>query len=348
MVDTDDADDKGEVEKQDGSEETAATSEPPPQSVLDYLLYGVSLPERALRGTSAVVAGTLRESANLLIPQAFRSSRSYTVFVQQMLDFMASDVGGVESDEDESVPQVEGYVARKTVGGFVDMAGFATLHLSPITILAVLSDVAYGSKEYLRELAVELKREGVIDENSTIGSISELLHEVGNASGTTVEALDMPPLSVEALEETVTQAREAIKGVDVTKVFPRAEIDRLWREIREIAQREKIGMLGASGALSMFALNRVKTVGHGALSTVRVAGNMFDQHILEHYEQGLKEIHINGFYPFVSQASRPYIDAVWLNFSSDRETITEDVVSGRFFVRWWGYVTGWFRRPRSR
>ena len=67
MVDTDDADDKGEVDKQDGSEEIAATSEPPPQSVLDYLLYGASLPERALRGTSAVVAGTLRESANLLL-----------------------------------------------------------------------------------------------------------------------------------------------------------------------------------------------------------------------------------------------------------------------------------------
>jgi hypothetical protein len=226
------------------------------------------------------------------------------------------------------------------------MAGFATLHLSPITVLAVLSDLAYGSKEYLRELADELKREGVIEANSTIGSISDPLHEVGNASGTTVEALDMPPLSVEALQETVAQTRAAIKDIDVTKVFPQAEIDRMWTDIKKIAQREKIGLLGASGALSMFALGRVTTVGRGALSTVRVAGNMFDQHILEHYEQGLKEIHLKGFYPFVSEASRPYIDAVWHNFSSGRDTITEDVVSGRFFGRWWKYISGRFRRKR--
>ncbi len=71
-------------------------SAPEANSVLNYMLYGLSLPERALRSTSAMVGGALHESAAMLVPNAFKSSKSYTLFVQQMLDFMANDIGGVE------------------------------------------------------------------------------------------------------------------------------------------------------------------------------------------------------------------------------------------------------------
>ena len=68
------------------------------------------------------------------------------------------------SDSDE--PAIDDFVARKTVGNFVEMAGLATLHVSPMMLLAVVSDIAYGSQTYLNEITEELKREGVIDEGS--------------------------------------------------------------------------------------------------------------------------------------------------------------------------------------
>ena len=49
--------------------------------VQSYLMYSLSLPERTLRSTTAVVGGALGGSMKLLVPQAFRSSRSYTIFV---------------------------------------------------------------------------------------------------------------------------------------------------------------------------------------------------------------------------------------------------------------------------
>jgi hypothetical protein len=58
---------------------------------------------------------------------------------------------------------VEDYVARKTLGNFIDLAGFATLHFLPIPVLAVISDVGYGSGTYLKELARDLKHQGVIE-----------------------------------------------------------------------------------------------------------------------------------------------------------------------------------------
>ena len=64
-----------------------ASSQPEPQDpgyagVRDFLLYSLSLPERTLRSASGVVGGALRESASLLVPQAFQSSKTYEVVVR--------------------------------------------------------------------------------------------------------------------------------------------------------------------------------------------------------------------------------------------------------------------------
>ena len=155
-----------------GDEEQGAT-------LMETLTYGLSLPERTARSASAIVGGLVNESACRLIPAAFRSSRSYTVFVQQALDMMIHDVGGVanenaEPDSTEEENQ-ESQLARKAVGGLLDVAGTATLHLSPMTVLAVFSDLAYGSGHYLTKLSEELKREGIISEDSSIDHVNDLV-----------------------------------------------------------------------------------------------------------------------------------------------------------------------------
>ena len=49
-----------------------------------------------------------------------------------------------------------------------------------------------------------------------------------------------------------------------------------------------------------------------------------------------------GYYNFLAQTSKPYISAMWKNFSSEKETITEDVLSGRMLGRTWRAINGWF------
>ena len=71
-------------------------TDPSVSSVYQHLVYGLSLPERAIRTTAATVGGVIHESATLLVPQAFRDSKTYNVFVHQMIDMLAKDVGGVE------------------------------------------------------------------------------------------------------------------------------------------------------------------------------------------------------------------------------------------------------------
>jgi len=310
--------------------------------VLDFLLYGLSLPERTLRSASGVVGGALRESAELLVPQAFRNSKTYNVMIQQMLDFMAEDVGGVARSADpDAPPKIENYVARKTVGNFIDMAGWATFHLSPLTLLAVVSDVAYGSKAYLRELADDLKRQGIIDEDSTINHVDDLLAAVAGASKTTATAFDTPPLSVDGLKQTIDQTRRAVQSMDPTSVLPQAEVRRLWKEIHETAISQGVNPFAVSSAMTIYSLDKIADVGRGALSTVKAVGTLFDRHVIDHYVDGLNDIRQKGIYASLAETSKPYIDAVWTNFSSAKTTITEDVLSGKLIGKAWTATRRW-------
>src|SRR3984893_13119900 len=112
-----------------------------------FLTYTLSLPERVVRSTVGVTAGAARETAHALVPQAFQSSKVYELVIANSLNFLTEDIGGVEQQaRPGEAPNVDHLLARKAVGNFVDLAGLATLHLSPIWLFAVVSDVAYGSK----------------------------------------------------------------------------------------------------------------------------------------------------------------------------------------------------------
>ena len=318
------------------------SQEPGYVQVRDFLLYSLSLPERTLRSASGVVGGALRESASLLVPQAFRDSKTYCVVVRQTLDFLAEGVGGVEHKQEEGAPPpIDNFVARKTVGNFLEMAGLATLHLSPMMLLAIVADVAYGSQGYLIELADELKRQGVIDEKSTIHQVDDLFEALGDAAGTTAEVFNAPPLSIAGLRETVNQTRQAVRSIEPTTVIPQSEVKRLWDDIHEIAAKEGVNPLAVSTAMTLYSLDKIALVGRGALSTVTAAGTLFDRHVIDHYTDALSDVRRRGIYTSLAETSEPYVDAVWRNFSTKHSTITEDLLSGRMAGRAWNAARRW-------
>lgn len=321
------------------------SSDPGVDTVYKYLMYGLSLPERTVRSSAAMIGGVINESATLLVPQAFRDSTTYRKFVQQMMDMVNQDVGGVKkkiTDAPAESANIENYVAKKTVGTFLDLAGMATLHLSPMTLLAITSDLAYGSTTYLTALSDELKKEGVIAEDSTIGNTAQLLDAVAKASAETTDHLDTPPLSVEGFRETIEQTRQRLAEIDPTKILPQSEIKKLWDDMQDLADKEHVNLFEISSAMTMYSLNQVSTVTKGALTTVRVTGNLLDQHIFDHYWQGVAQIGRDGIYTVAAQSGRPYVDALWYNFSSDRPTLTEDLVSGKIIGNAWVGLREWF------
>lgn len=323
----------------------AVESDESPQGLRRQLLYTLTLPERVLRSTVGVTAGAAKEAAEFLVPSAFQTSKTYEVVVRNSLRFLTEDVGGVAGDA-EAEDLGKDFAARKAVGNFVDLAGWATLAFSPVWMMAVVSDVAYGSKTYIRELAEELKAKGLIDENSTINSVDDVLEAVQNATGHAASLVDTPPLSVEQLKESLNETRAAVASADYMSVLPEAEIKKYWGEMREIATREDVSLIGVSGGLTMHTLGKLGTVARGGLTGLTVAGGLFNKNVLGHYVESMKAVREVGFYETVSETSGPYVEAVWGNFAAKKSTLTEEVVTGRLVGKAFRAIKGFFTRPK--
>lgn len=315
-------------------------------SLSRMLLYGLSLPERTLRSAVGVAAGTVREAAEFVVPQSFKNAKTYKVLVRNSLAFLTDNVGGVKSSQPEDQDSAIGddFVARKAVGNFVDLAGMATLHVSPVWIMAIVSDVAYGTKAYVQELATELKAKGLINESSTINNVDDVLNAVQDASGNAASLFDTPPLSIKELRSTLTKTKDAIANAKLKGMLPENEIKAYWAEMRNISKRDDVSLLGVSGALTMHTLGKVKTASHGTLTGVQVIGGILKRDVFDYYSTALQDVSEKGIFQSLKGTSAPYAEAIWNNFSNDRPMITDEVVSGRLFSRAASKVTDWFKK----
>ena len=217
------------------------------------------------------------------------------------------------------------------------MTAFATFHLSPITVLAIFSDVAYGSKVYLEQLSDRLKEQGIIKPETTIDGATDLIRALEHASGSAVDMFDQPPISIDGLRKTLEETTSAVANIDPSKLIPSSEIDQLWTQMELAAEDQNASIWDISATMSMVALNNIQAAGHGTFVGLEIAGNMFSQHIIGHYWDGLREIERQGLIPTLSDASQPYLEAVWSNFSMNEKTWTEQLLSGDL-LRW-----GWSR-----
>ena len=326
-------------------EDSSANPEPnapTESSLINSLLYGLSLPERSARSVSALVGGLANETAARLIPSAFRSSKSYSMFIGQSLDFLIHNVGRVAAEAKPASETQEGVLARQAVGGMLDFASMATLHMSPMMFLAIISDVSYGSNVYLRQLADDLKQQGVLDEQSTIDHVSDLVDALQDTTSRGADAFNAPPVNIEALQQTITETRESLNKIDPTTVFPQRELEKLWKDIESTAAESNASMLDVATTMTMFAMNRVTLASQGALSTITVAGSLVDQHIFRHYGDALITIHQDGLWQTLSTSSEPYLSAIWNNFDHSQTTFTEDLLSGKLISDAWTGVSQWW------
>jgi len=320
---------------------------PPAHDLSRYLLYTLSLPERTVRSTVALASGAARETAGVLVPRAFQNSKTYEIVVRNSLRFLTEHIGRTKSSEAETAQAGDDYLARKAIGNFVDLAGLSMLHLSPMWILAIVSDVAYGSKVYAQELAVELKAQGMIAEDSSIERVDDILEAVRLASGKAAGMIDAPPLSVEELRKSLEETRDALTAADYRAVLPEAEIKSYWNEMRQISERDDVSLLHVSSAITMHSMGKAQSIAQGMWTGMGVAGGLFNETVIGHYSDSLRVMREEGFYVIVSRSYAPYIEAVWTNYSADQVTITEGVLDGSLIKRAYQSVSGWVGRRKG-
>jgi hypothetical protein len=270
--------------------------------------YVLTLPERLLRAVAAAAGGTIHETAELVLPRLVRRSRLYEATAKNLLRITVELVGGVERPHESVAGEVEPspkkLAVRKTAGNVVELGSILAFGLSPLWLLAGAADVTRGTRVYLDTLVSELKDAGVIARDAKLESVDELLAALEGASGTTARLIDIPPLEVQALKQSISDLR-----ADASSLPSPAELASVYEALVAEADREERSLLEVSLGAGLAFFNSARKVGR--------------QHVLDPYTEDLRPLQDEGFGAYARRVGRPYAEAVARHFDPSTETLGE-------------------------
>ena len=276
--------------------------------MLRPLRFLVSLPERLLRAIAAAGGGAVHETAELVLPRLVRRSRLYEATAKNLLRITVELVGGVErpaetvAGEFESSPKK--LAVRKAGGNVIELGSIFAFGFSPLWLLAAAADVTHGTRVYLDALVGELKQAGVLAESAELRTVDDLLAALEGASGTTARLIDIPPLEVEALKQSLADLREDARGLPTPP-----ELAAVYQGLVAEAERERRSLLEVSVGMGLAFFNSARKVGR--------------QHILDPYTEDLRPVRDEGFAAYAWRVGKPYGQAVVRHFDPREASLTE-------------------------
>jgi len=298
-----------------------------------WAAYALSLPERSLRVLVGSLAGAIKGVSDLALPLSVRRTKTYQVLLNKNLRYLIEEVGSVTGVFPDEAGVRSRYVARKFVGNFVEIAGILTLHASPVWILALVSDLSGGTRIFIRELAEEFKREGLLDPSARVDTTSQLLDGLQSVAARMADHIDTPPLSVEELRETLSYIRQDTQAFRLGTVVSNEEMTSLMEEMQEVARKEERTLFEISTAMALEAVNRLHRSRRRAATGMRVGMALLDRSIIQYYRAALQAMTREGYYRYLARNARPYLRAVSRNFTWRRATWTERYFLGRAWER---------------
>ncbi|MFN0154289.1 MAG: hypothetical protein ACKVUT_07905 [Gaiella sp.] len=270
------------------------------------LAFLVSLPERVVRAAAALLGGTVHETAQLVLPRLVRRSRFYEATAKNLLRITVELVGRVEPKADtagELEPSAGRLAGRKAVGNALELGSIAAFGFSPLWLLAAAADATRGTRTYLDALVEELKLQGVLVEDARLDSVDELLQALEHTAGGTARLIDVPPLELQGLRETLAEIRE-----DATDLPSPRELEAAYRGLRDTAAREGQTLLETSAGVGLAFFNAARHVGR--------------QHVLDPYAEDLAPLREEGFATYARRVAKPYADAISRNLDPGTATLT--------------------------
>ena len=268
--------------------------------------FVLSLPERLVRALAALLGGTVHETAQLVLPRVVRRSRFYEATARNALRVVVELVGRVETPPTGEPPAGE-LAKRKAAGNVVELSSIAAFGFSPLWLLAAASDVLRGSRVYLETLVDELKAAGVLAEEAEVGSVDELLGVLERGTGRTASLIDVPPVELAELRESLAELR-----AEADALPSQAELAAAFEGLRRAAERERRPLLEVSAGVGLAFLASAQKLGRA--------------HVLAPYREDWRPLRREGFAAYAGRVSRPYRDAVTGHFDPERPTWTERVL----------------------
>jgi DNA-directed RNA polymerase subunit F len=264
----------------------------------------VSLPERVVRALAAAVGGAVHETAEVVLPRFARRSRLYEATAKNMLRIAIELVGDVEREAPAGQPAPSELLKRKTAGNVVELGSIAAFGFSPLWLLAAASDISRGSRVYLESLVTELKRAGVLSEETELKTVDDLLSALEGTSGTTARLVDLPPLELAELRKSFAELRASAAELPTPQ-----ELAALYEGLQRTAARERRSLLEVSSGMGLAFMLSARHLGR--------------EHLVTPYREDWQPLREEGFAAYSRRISEPYRTAIEDHFDPARSTWTE-------------------------
>jgi hypothetical protein len=269
--------------------------------------FALSLPERIVRALAAAIGGTVHETAAIVLPRFVRSSRLYEATAKNVLRVSIELVGGVSPQTPpttEYEPDAGKLALRKAAGNVVELGSIAAFGFSPLWLLAATADVMHGSRVYLDVFVRELKAAGVLSAEAQLDTVDDLLAALEGTSGTTARLIDIPPLELAALRQSLEDLRR-----DADSLPSPSELAALYGGLEATAAEEDRSLLAVSVGMGLAFFNSAKHIGR--------------QHVLDPYTEDLRPLRDEGFGAYARRVGRPYAEAARRHLDPELPTLTE-------------------------
>ncbi|MFN0207721.1 MAG: hypothetical protein ACKVS6_15545 [Planctomycetota bacterium] len=316
----------GKLKKTAGRPRAKTKNTPPDAPDSSDSLFALSIPERAVRSVLGTVGATAREVTHVMIPPAIRQTRFWNAAIERSLKMLAEGVGNVKISKNG---EQEVDMARMAVGSVVDTAALVVFHISPLWLLAVVHDIAAGSRNYLDEVVHELREKGALEKDVNIDNIDHLLTVLEQTAGSLQNDVDRPPLSVDQLKESVVEIRKSLAQVPHDELQPNAA--QFANDLEEASKAQGRPVREISNAVAVSIATNAKLASRAAVAGADVAARLFVNKGWRPYRDQLRSVHRLGYARYLAQCAKPITDAIVTNFNRETDTMTAKLLTGRLW-----------------
>lgn len=296
------------------------------EAARQHLMYTLSLPERTIRSLAALAGGTSTLLTETLFPRSIRGTTTYYVTIGMMQQFIVKQVAGMKSEISEDQAELgDDYVQRKMAGTALEAAGLLTMGSSPLWVLAILGDVAGGSKVFLNRLVKYLRENDIVTEATEATELVDVLEAIQEASSKSAITIDTPPLSREELSKLADALKVSYGRVfkSTTNLIPR--LDAIWNNMEQLALRENISIERLGGIMTVDAVVWSKKGVGMALAAGRTGADLIDEKILDSYRKTLMATSEQGIDKYMSDHMRPFMQSARAHFDPAQKTWIETI-----------------------
>ena len=289
--------------------------------------YILSLPERVIRSLCALSGGLLREIGTVALPASVRRTTLYQTMVDIALRFLIQEVGEVDGVYPLEGRLAESFLIQRTASHGIELLGILAFRASPIWVLAALADATGGGRTLIQEISQALKEEGLLEPDSRLETMEQVLDGLEKTSGHLAATLNLPPVDLAGLRREWVQLRDGLRTIPPKSIPALERVERVWEDLRQSAKEQGRSVFVVSSLMAISTVRHVPAsalwLSRAARSAARRTGKVLGEAVLDHYTNTLSEIRRAGFLEYWRQEFRPYLRAAAEQFAPAHESLTE-------------------------